>query len=210
MILLESETDVVLTLGHLPLPACQSFFPAGRQELLGRLRGPDPVNGTPEQTKVKRDPSARASSTSESAAPSVAQARDVVEPLERALQIYTDMQNAPQVAACHYQVQKAAQPKVRGAVNCYTRLGAPKGRVTISKMFLQESPATRAAGFWGLALPRCRVRFGNTYGVRRGPTTVVCLVPRFGKAYRLAEEKVLGSRCDPKTSYLSCTKGYIG
>ncbi|CAN0242121.1 unnamed protein product, partial [Laminaria digitata] len=75
-----------------------------RQELLGRLRGPGPVNGAPERARAKRDSSARASSTSESVSPSVAQARGVVEPLERALQIYTDMQNAPQAAACHYQI----------------------------------------------------------------------------------------------------------
>ncbi|CAM9914476.1 unnamed protein product, partial [Sphacelaria rigidula] len=37
-------------------------------------------------------------------APSVRQARGVVEPLERALQIYSDMTNASQAAACHYQV----------------------------------------------------------------------------------------------------------
>lgn len=36
--------------------------------------------------------------------PSVAQAREVIDPLERALQIYTEMHNAQQAAACHYQV----------------------------------------------------------------------------------------------------------
>lgn len=39
-----------------------------------------------------------------SSLPTIGQVRGIVGPLEQALQIYTDMKNAPQAAACHYQV----------------------------------------------------------------------------------------------------------
>lgn len=75
-------------------PLCSS-----RQELLATLLHADTDTGT---VGPKGSSSAKMSGAS---APTAAQVRGVVGPLEQALQIYTDMKNAPQAAACHYQVQ---------------------------------------------------------------------------------------------------------
>lgn len=70
-----------------------------RQELLATLLQPEAaVAGSTE----KDGASAKISTCSP---PTIGQVRGVVGPLEQALQIYTDMKNAPQAAACHYQVR---------------------------------------------------------------------------------------------------------
>lgn len=61
-------------------------------------------------------------------APTAAQTRSVVEPLERALHIYSGMQNASQVAACHYQVSAATVGLVAGyAVPRWREVASPRG-----------------------------------------------------------------------------------
>lgn len=82
-----------------PLPFLQSPpSPLARQELLAKILRPDARSTAP----GRRDGSS--ATTSVPSQPNVAQVRGVVGPLEQALQIYTDMKNAPQAAACHYQV----------------------------------------------------------------------------------------------------------
>lgn len=85
-------------------PGPPSMINLARQQLLAMLPHPDANSGAPEPAGTKTGLSTKAFAVLTSSAPSVAQARSVVEPLERALQIYTDMQNASQAAACHYQV----------------------------------------------------------------------------------------------------------
>lgn len=73
-----------------------------RQELLANLVQSDSGVCPPPSTGLNGRQ--RVVTSVYSAAPSVKQARGVIDPLERALQIYTDMNNASQAAACHYQV----------------------------------------------------------------------------------------------------------
>ncbi|CAM9621730.1 unnamed protein product [Hapterophycus canaliculatus] len=73
-----------------------------RQELLAKLLRLDSAAiVAPEQVAGTKSATMQHSGSS---APTAAQARGVVGPLEQALQIYTDMNNAPQAAACHYQI----------------------------------------------------------------------------------------------------------
>lgn len=86
-------------------PPCHPHHTYFRQELLATLLQPTGGGGgtvslTVVGTKERVQPMSSGYFT-----PSASQARGVVEPLDRALQIYTDMKNAPQAAACHYQVK---------------------------------------------------------------------------------------------------------
>eukprot|EP00903_Cladosiphon_okamuranus_P008405 g8081.t1 len=69
-----------------------------RQELLATLLQPDTESAG---SRLKDGALAKVSASS---LPTIGQVRGVVGPLEQALQIYTDMKNAPQAAACHYQI----------------------------------------------------------------------------------------------------------
>lgn len=81
-----------------------SWFPCTRQELLATLLNPKEEGvGIPGPGGTKSGSETKV--VLAFSGPSVAQARGVVEPLESALQIYTDMKNASQAAACHYQVR---------------------------------------------------------------------------------------------------------
>lgn len=69
-----------------------------RQELLATLLQPEAAIAA---SNLKDGGSAKVSASSP---PTAGQARGVVGPLEQALKIYTDLKNASQAAACHYQV----------------------------------------------------------------------------------------------------------
>eukprot|EP00752_Nemacystus_decipiens_P010351 g9221.t1 len=69
-----------------------------RQELLATLLQPETARAS---SKLTDGTSAKVVA---SPLPTVGQVRAIVGPLEQALQIYTDMKNAPQAAACHYQI----------------------------------------------------------------------------------------------------------